>query len=53
MAPRADLLAWLLDSDPAIRWQVERDLLNEAPTVWAATRASIATKGFGARLLSL
>lgn len=47
------MLAWLLDSDPAIRWQVERDLLNEAPTVWAATRASIATKGFGARLLSL
>lgn len=27
--------------------------MNEAPTVWAATRASIATKGFGARLLSL
>lgn len=53
MAPRTDLLAWLLDSDPAIRWQVERDLLNEAPTVWAPTRASIATKGFGARLLSL
>lgn len=53
MALRTDLLAWLLDSDPAIRWQVERDLLNEAPTVWAATRASIATKGFGARLLSL
>lgn len=53
MAPRTDLLAWLLDSDPAIRWQVECDLLNEAPTVWAATRASIATKGFGARLLSL
>ena len=53
MASRIDLLAWLLDSDPAIRWQVERDLVNEAPTVWAATRASIATKGFGARLLSL
>ncbi|MFE5644423.1 hypothetical protein [Rhodococcus sp. NPDC056516] len=53
MAPRTDLLAWLLDSDPAIRWQVERDLLNEAPTVWAATRASIATNGFGARLLSV
>ncbi|SCZ03452.1 hypothetical protein SAMN02799641_04507 [Rhodococcus erythropolis] len=53
MALRTDLLAWLLDSDPAIRWQVERDLLNEAPTVWAATRASITTKGFGARLLSL
>jgi hypothetical protein len=32
---------------------VERDLVNEAPTVWAATRASIATEGFGARLLSL
>lgn len=44
---------WLLDSDPALRWQVERDLLHEQPEVWEATRARIATEGFGARLLAL
>jgi hypothetical protein len=45
--------AWLLDSDPALRWQVERDLLGEPAEVWEATRARVATEGFGARLLSL
>ncbi|MCF4120972.1 squalene cyclase [Antribacter sp. KLBMP9083] len=48
-----DTLAWLLDSDPAVRWQVERDLLHEPADVWEATRARIATEGFGARLLAL
>ena len=47
------LLAWLLDSDPALRWQVERDLMGAPPVVWEATRARIATEGFGARLLAL
>ena len=47
------LIAWLLDSDPALRWQVERDLVGEPPEVWEATRARIATEGFGARLLAL
>ena len=43
----------LRDSDPALRWQVERDLLGEPPEVWEATRARVATEGFGARLLAL
>jgi hypothetical protein len=47
-----DLLAWLRDSDPALRWQVERDLAGEPPEVWEATRARIAAEGFGARLLA-
>ncbi|MEA5363046.1 squalene cyclase [Amycolatopsis sp., V23-08] len=46
-----DVLAWLRDSDPALRWQVERDLLGEPPPVWEATRARVTTEGFGARLL--
>jgi hypothetical protein len=46
-------MQWLRDSDPALRWQVERDLLHEPPQVWEATRARIATEGFGARLLAL
>ena len=48
-----NLADWLRDSDPALRWQVERDLLGEPPEVWEATRARIATEGFGARLLAL
>ena len=47
------LTDWLLDSDPALRWQVQRDLCGEPPAVWEATRASIPTEGFGARLLAL
>jgi hypothetical protein len=47
------LTSWLLDSDPALRWQVERDLVGEAPAVWEATRAKVATEGFGARLLAV
>lgn len=47
------LIAWLLDSDPTLRWQVERDLVGEPADVWEATRARIATEGCGARLLEL
>ena len=34
---------WLLDSDPALRWQVERDLLGAPQSTYAATRARVAT----------
>jgi hypothetical protein len=44
---------WLLDSDPAIRWQVMRDLLDEPDEAVAAERARVATEGWGARLLAL
>lgn len=47
------LIAWLLESDPALRWQVECDLSGAAPQVWESTRARIATEGFGNRLLAL
>jgi len=53
MTRDASLVDWLLDSDPALRWQVERDLLNAPSAVWSATRARVATEGFGARLLAL
>ncbi|MFC4943538.1 squalene cyclase [Pseudonocardia sp. GCM10023141] len=45
--------SWLQDSDPALRWQVERDLLGAPAEAWEATRARVATEGFGARLLAL
>ena len=46
------LLDWLLDSDATLRWQVERDLAGAPREVWEATRARIATEGFGGRLLA-
>ena len=46
------VIDWLLDSDPTVRWQVERDLVGASEDVWRATRARVATEGFGARLLA-
>ena len=43
---------WLLDSDPAIRWQVMRDLLDAPEPEWMAERAKVETDGWGAWLLS-
>ncbi|MGD2059617.1 MAG: squalene cyclase [Acidimicrobiia bacterium] len=43
----------MLDTDPALRWQVERDLLHLPEETWKATRARIATEGYGSRLLAL
>jgi len=43
---------WLLSSDPSIRWQVMRDLLDAPESEWAAERAMVETEGWGARLLS-
>jgi hypothetical protein len=51
-APRPAHLRWLLDSDPAIRWQVMRDLTGEAPEAVAAVRSRVATEGWGAQLLA-
>ena len=52
-APRPAHLKWLLDSDPAIRWQVMRDLTDEAPQAIAAERSRVASEGWGAQLLAL
>ncbi|WP_144714691.1 prenyltransferase/squalene oxidase repeat-containing protein [Curtobacterium pusillum] len=46
------VVAWLLDSDPAIRWQVERDLVGAPASTWEATRVRVATEGIGAALLA-
>jgi hypothetical protein len=52
-APRPAHVKWLLDSDPAIRWQVMSDLTGEAPSAIAAERSRVATEGWGAQLLAL
>jgi hypothetical protein len=48
-----NIIDWLLDSDPSIRWQVMRDLTNEPDDVVAAERSRVAKEGWGARLLAL
>jgi hypothetical protein len=48
----APAMGWLLDSDPAIRWQVMRDLTDSPSDAVAAERARVATEGWGARLLA-
>ena len=45
------MIDWLLDSDPAIRWQVMRDLLGDPAS--AEERKRVAAEGWGARLLEL
>ncbi len=53
VVPSDELISWLLDSDPALRWQVMRDVTGEEADVVAAERSRIATEGWGARLLKL
>jgi hypothetical protein len=48
-----NVIDWLLDSDPSIRWQVMRDLEHDRADAVAAERSSVATEGWGARLLAL
>ncbi|MEO6942327.1 MAG: squalene cyclase, partial [Terrimesophilobacter sp.] len=48
----SEVIDWMRDSDPALRWQVEKDLVNEPGPLWQASRARVATEGFGALLLS-
>src|SRR5215469_17522029 len=47
------VIDWLLDADPAIRWQVLRDLTDASPEEVAAERARVEHEGWGGRLLAL
>ena len=49
----AGVVEWLLGGDPAIRWQVLRDLLDAPESQWQAERAKVETEGWGAELLAL
>jgi hypothetical protein len=49
--PETPALRWLLDADPAIRWQALRDLTAEPAEVVAAERSRVASAGWGAQLL--
>ena len=45
-----DVVEWLLDSDPALRWRVERDLAHAPEDVWRATRGRANAVAAAARL---
>jgi hypothetical protein len=47
----SDTVQWLLEGDPSIRWQVQRDLLKKPVKVYEAERCKIETEGWGGRLL--
>ena len=51
--PTAAVIAWLLEGDPSVRWQVMRDLIDASASDIAAERARVATEGAGAALLAL
>ncbi|MFN8582796.1 MAG: hypothetical protein U0163_17695 [Gemmatimonadaceae bacterium] len=46
------LLAWLLETDPSIRWQVMCDLAGATAPEVAAERARVASEGWGAQVLA-
>lgn len=46
-----DSLKWLLEGDPAIRWQALRDLTDAPPRRVRQERERVAIEGWGARLL--
>ncbi|MBT8246207.1 MAG: hypothetical protein HKO82_01275 [Acidimicrobiia bacterium] len=47
-----DVIGWLMEGDPSIRWQVQRDLLDRAESTWKRERAQLARRGWGADLLA-
>lgn len=48
-----NVIDWLLDGDPAIRWQVMRDLGDASRDEVGVERARVEHEGWGARLLAL
>ncbi len=48
-----DVIEWVADFDPALHWQVVRDVVGGSEPEWGPVRALVETEGFGARLLSL
>jgi hypothetical protein len=53
MRPCADgVIQWLLEGDPAIRWQTLRDLTGAAGPTFERERRRVARDGWGARLLA-
>ena len=45
LEPENSPLSWLLDQNPAILWQVMRDLLDAPEDHWKPVRALVETEG--------
>jgi hypothetical protein len=45
-----EVISWLLEGDPSIRWQVQRDLLKLPPAKYEKERRNISKEGWGKRL---
>lgn len=52
MMNQINRITWLLEGDPAIRWQVMRDLMAEGEAAVNCERQRVAMEGWGARLLA-
>jgi len=50
--PEREVIDWLLDSDPSIRWQAMSDFTDASEEEIAAERARVATDGWGAAILA-
>ncbi|PYQ06484.1 MAG: hypothetical protein DMF82_06195 [Acidobacteria bacterium] len=50
--PTEDAIRWLLEGDPAIRWQTLRDLAGASDRIVERERRRVARDGWGARLLA-
>ncbi len=48
---QSTVVAWLLEGDPAIRWQTMRDILRCSTEEWSAERELVAEKGWGHEFL--
>jgi hypothetical protein len=53
MTAPVTVIDWLLDSDPAVRWQVLADLTDAPPGEVSIERERVEHEGWGARLLAL
>lgn len=51
--PSGELIPWLLDGDPAIRWQTLRDLQDAPAQRWQAEQRRTLEQGWGAQFLAL
>jgi len=52
MSIEPQILEWLLEGDPVIRWQVMRDLFETPEEAWRAEQERLPVSGWGAEFLS-
>ncbi|NLW85747.1 MAG: hypothetical protein GXY38_02625 [Planctomycetes bacterium] len=48
---RTEVIDWLMEGDPTIRWQMMRDILGKPASQWKREQAKVATEGWGRQLL--